>query len=137
MDEKLFKTIGTGWSFPPSFSKDTRSVRMVSGEEEIAQSIKIIIFTKVGERLFHPNFGTDLDSFLYELNVNSLIITRIQQMVEDAIYNYEPRVDVDDVDVRNDFDNNSIEISVSYTIKGNDTQNNLVFPFYLEDNNNK
>lgn len=131
MDDNFYDYLGTGWSFPPTFSKKTKGVVMVSDEEDIAQSLKIIIFTNIGERYFHPQMGTNLSDYLYIKNVNIVVKNRISQMVEDAIIAYEHRVRVDNVNVDFDDKDNVITISVAYTILAFNTQHNMVFPFYI------
>ena len=53
-------------------------------------------------------------------------------MIEYAIVENEPRVDVDDISIEHNLADESIEISIAYTIKSSNTQFNMVFPFYYE-----
>ena len=52
--------LGTGWSFPPAFDRKIAQPVMVSDEEDISQSLDIILSTSLGERVLRPNFGCDL-----------------------------------------------------------------------------
>lgn len=125
--------LGTGWSFPPTFSKQTKGVVMLSDEENIAKSVKIIVLTQLGERVFHPNLGTNINDFMFSRNINSPEKHRLERMIEFAIAENEFRVNVDKVDVTNNQAKDGIEISVAYTIKANNSKYNMVFPFYYED----
>ena len=58
--------IGTGWHFPPRFTKETRTVEMVKDEEDIKESITIFIGTRLGERIMRSNYGSIIHSYTYE-----------------------------------------------------------------------
>ena len=58
--------LGTGWSFPPEFSSENKSVKTVSGIEDINQSLHILLNTKLGERVMLPNYGSSLSDFVFE-----------------------------------------------------------------------
>lgn len=129
---KSFEFLGRGWSFPPTFSKETRGVEMLELEDNVAKSVKLIVLTRVGERFSHPELGTDLNDFAFMRNIDSSEKNRIKRMIEYAIVENEVRVEVDQVDVQNNQEDDCVEISVAYTIKGFNTKYNMVFPFYLE-----
>lgn len=131
--EDLYEILGKGWSFPPTFSKTIKGVEIVAKEENVAKSIKIIVLTRLGERFFHPDLGTDINDFVFMRNIDSLDKNKLKKMIEFAIAENEFRVDVDQVDVQNNRQKNCIEISVAYTIKASNTKYNMVFPFYYED----
>jgi len=132
MDEKR-DFLGTGWGFPPEFVKGNGriGVRMVSGEEDIEESLSIILSVQVGERILHPDFGSNLSSFAYKsMNVSDIV--RIKDMIFDAIYMFEPRIIPEDVAVT-DFQDGKILLEVYYLVKATNTRHNVVFPFYLEE----
>lgn len=131
--DELQNILGTGWSFPPTFSKQTKGVAMLSLEENIAKSVKIIVLTKVGERFLHPDMGTNLDDYMFSRNINSPEKSNLKRMIEFAIAENEFRVNVDNVEIVNNQEKNGIEISVAYTIKANKSKYNMVFPFYYEE----
>ena len=88
--------LGRGWSFPPTFSRGAASVEMVSGPEDIHQSLMILLSTRIGERVMVPEYGCALWSVVFE-NLTTSLLTRIQDMVERAIVKWEPRIRVEDV----------------------------------------
>jgi phage baseplate assembly protein W len=128
--EKAF--LGIGWSFPPCLAADGRIVTAVY-EEDIAQAIKIILFTNRGERVMRPEFGAGLNSFLFE-PVNQTTMQLVQTRVEESLIDWEPRIDVEQVRVTSDpVERNRLNIDVGYRIRATNAVRNLVYPFYLEE----
>ena len=60
--EKAF--LGTGWSFPLTVDAQTGRIMTVSQEEDIEQSIRIILSTRIGERVMQPEFGCEIHKFI-------------------------------------------------------------------------
>ena len=58
--------LGTGWSFPPTFTRGGAEVDLVSGADDIEQSLQILLSTRLGERLMQPDFGCDLQQVMFE-----------------------------------------------------------------------
>ena len=121
--------LGRGWGFPPSFNKDERGVYMVSDEEDIEQSLKILLHTQVGEHFLQPEFGVESRSWMF----SPLSESRMRIQLEDAICEYEPRVNLERVHVESNSADGRVEVSVDYTIKASNSRHNLVYPFYLNE----
>ena len=122
--------LGTGWSFPPTFSRASLSVDMVSNDVDIHQSLYILFSTFLGERIMVPEYGSNLAQMVFRI-LNRTLLTQIQTMVSQAILNWEPRIDVNSVQVAQDPRNQStILIDVEYTIRSTNTRSNFVYPFY-------
>lgn len=66
--------------------------------EVIKSSILIILLTNPGERVYLPEFGTPLRDLLFE-NGSPALIDRARQMILTSIERWEPRVQVDDIQV--------------------------------------
>lgn len=134
--EELQSFLGTGWSFPPAFDKIGKQVRMVSDEEDIAESIRLILNTTPGERLMQPDFGCNLKKFVFE-HPNSTFMSGINHAIYHALLNFEPRVNFIDIDIldRKDLDG-VLHIQVNYKIIITNTRHNIVFPFYLLEGTN-
>jgi phage baseplate assembly protein W len=90
--------LGTGWSFPPAFSKGGTGVKTVSDYEDIDQSLHILLTTQLGERVMQDQFGCDLSRMLFE-EINQGLINGISNMISDAILYHEPRIRLDHLDV--------------------------------------
>ena len=131
MDE-INSFLGTGWSFPPQFSKTGKNVKMISDEEVIRNSLEVLLATRVGERLMQPKYGCNLDVMLFE-PINITLQTFIKDLVFTSIFYYEPRVKPDDVKLSVPDQDGSILIEVQYTIRATNTRYNLVYPFYLQE----
>ena len=124
--------LGTGWSFPPQFSKTGKNVKMISDEEDIHNSLEVLLATRVGERLMQPKYGCNLDVLLFE-PINITLQTFIKDLVFTSIFYYEPRVKPEDVKLSAPDNDGSILIEVQYTIRATNTRYNLVYPFYLQE----
>lgn len=91
---------GQGMGFPPRVGADGR-IAWSSGEDNIRESMRIVLMTEPGERLRLPQFGAGLGRFLFEPNTvatHALIAERIK----DALTRFEPRLRVQAVDVAAD-----------------------------------
>ena len=122
--------LGTGWSFPPRFSKIKKVVELVSGEEDIQESLRILLATHVGERFLQPKYGCNLDELIFE-PLNTTVKTYIRGLVKQAILHYEPRIELEDVLIETlDEPAGKIELVVFYRVRATNSRDNLVFPFY-------
>jgi len=122
--------LGTGWSFPPTFSRLSYSVEMVSDEKDIHESLWVLFSTQLGERVMVPQYGSTLTQMVFR-TLNTTLTTQLKNAVWQAILNWEPRITVDAIDV--DVDSTSYGIAlvgVAYTIRRTNTRSNMVYPFY-------
>ncbi|MDJ0903064.1 MAG: GPW/gp25 family protein [Xenococcus sp. MO_188.B8] len=124
--------LGTGWSFPPTFNRDTATVEMVSDEEDIVQSLEIILSTRPAERIMQPDFGCELSQFLFE-EISQGLITGIRGTISDAILYHEPRIDVDEIEIDESEEQGLLLISITYTVRTTNSRFNLVYPFYINE----
>ena len=125
--------LGIGWSFPPEFNKETKSIQMVSAIEDINQSLHILLNTKLGERIMLPNYGSSLSDFVFE-GLNMSTRTYILDRVKIAILYNERRIELDKID----FDQSRIIegevlMIVHYTVRLTNSRGNMVYPFYINE----
>lgn len=132
-DEKSF--LGTGWSFPPQFDARQATLVMSSGEEDIRESLQILLTTRIGERIIQPEYGCDLTDYLFE-NLNMTTKTYIRNLVETAILYYEPRIDIEQLDFEVDDDEGIVLLHLKYVVRSTNSRSNLVFPFYKNEASN-
>src|ERR1700743_2516287 len=85
--------LGTGWSFPPAFDPQLKSVVTVSDNEDIQQSLNILLSTALGERVMQPDYGCDLQPYLFE-SLNPHLIGYLKDRVQNALLFYEARIKV-------------------------------------------
>ncbi len=130
IEENTF--LGRGWSFPPVFTRGDHGVALVDEEEDIKQSLIILLSTIKGERVMQPDYGANMEEFLFEpLNVS--FAKRMSDKIERAILFYEPRIETDDISYNQDNQNGLVEIRIDYTIIATNNRRNIVYPFYLNE----
>ncbi len=127
--------LGTGWSFPPTFDKKIGTVLMVSEEEDIVQSLQILLGTRTGERVMRPEFGCNLDIIMFE-PITKGLITYIKDLIETAVLYHEPRIELNVVNINTmQVYEGLVLIELDYTIRATNSRFNLVYPYYLEEGN--
>jgi phage baseplate assembly protein W len=131
MDKDL-SFLGTGWHFPPEFSRRGK-VCLVSGEEDIRQSLTILLGTTPGERVMQPSFGCGLKSHVYD-SIDENTITVLKDVIQRAILFFEPRVTLESI-VANASDTREgrLDFLIVYTIISTNTRHNIVYPFYFRE----
>ena len=83
----------------------------------IARSVRNIVMTLPGEKFFNPTFGARITDSLFE-NIDDITAAVIIDEIRESIDNYEPRVDLLDVQAFPDYDNNSFDVTIIYEIIG-------------------
>ncbi len=83
----------------------------------IARSVRNIVMTLPGEKFFNPDFGSRITESLFD-NIDDITATVIIDEIRESIDNYEPRVDLLDVQAFPDYDNNSFDVTIIYEIIG-------------------
>lgn len=125
--------LGTGWSFPPSFTRGGSDVAMVSGTEDIHQSLSILLSTQPGERILQDNFGCDLNGILFEEMGQGLVNT-ISGLISDAVLYHESRIRLDGIDVRESgTEQGLLLIRIDYTVPATNSRFNMVYPFHINE----
>jgi phage baseplate assembly protein W len=124
--------LGVGWAFPLALAPD-RAIATAAYEEDVRQSILIILGTRRGERVMRPDFGAGLDDFVFE-PVSVATEEALGKRVEEALIDWEPRIDVLGVDVGPEPPyRDRLAIAISYRVRATNTHYNLVYPFYLQE----
>jgi len=123
--------LGTGWSFPPTFHRSTGSVRMVSDEEDIRQSILLFLGTHQGERDMRPEYGSPLFQHVFDL-ASGRNIDWILQDLGLALRINEPRIFVHSITAGQEkILEGILHLRIDYEIESTNVRNNIVYPFYL------
>ena len=128
--------LGTGWSFPPSFDWRTKETVMVSQDEDVVQSLHILLGTVPGERVMQPAYGCDLKRMVFEV-INDSSITEIKDIVSKAVLFFEVRITLHsiEVDIEGLYDG-VLRLRLDYTLRTTNTRTNMVYPFYLREGSN-
>lgn len=128
--------MGTGWQFPIEFKKDIGTAVMLSGDEDIRNSLEVLFATRVGERIMHWSFGSALESFLF-MPINRSTITYMKAVLSDEILFNEPRIILNDIEIQTFPDEDGkLEIIFDYTVSATNNRYNHVYPFYLKEATN-
>jgi hypothetical protein len=123
--------LGKGWKFPIEVDPATGRIMQAQYEDDIAEAIRIIIWTSRGERIMRPDFGCGIERYLFESS-DDTTLRLIESEVADAIRNWEPRVDQVQVRVERDArDPAKLLIHVQYEVRNTNNLFNQVYPFYL------
>ncbi len=129
--------LGRGWSFPPSFEGQGAGVSMVEAEEDIRQSLNILLSTHLGERVMQSTFGWKRDALLFE-PLSTTFASYLKNEIETAVLFFEPRITLNRVRFSpSDNEEGLIEIQLEYTIRSTNSRSNLVFPYYFDEANNR
>jgi uncharacterized protein len=128
--------LGTGWSFPPEFLKTSKQAKMVSAEDDIWESLYILLNTSPGERVLNPSFGCGLKSKVFG-RINESTITEIKDIIEKAVLFFETRITLDSVkvDTSGQYEGKLL-INLEYTVRTTNNRSNVVFPFYFHEGTN-
>jgi phage baseplate assembly protein W len=88
-------------------------------ENAITRSIRNIVFTVPGEKFYDETFGSNISNSLFE-NIDDITASIIVDEIKQSIINFEPRVNLIDVQAFPDFDNNAFDVIITYEIVGAD-----------------
>jgi phage baseplate assembly protein W len=121
--------VGRGWSFPVGVDA-TGAIALVDGDTEVAQAIRLILGTAPGERPMRPEFGCGIHDLIYATTDRTLA-GLIAHEVHASLRRWEPRIDVEDVEVTFDAQRPGLAlIDVAYRLRATNDRRNLVVPFY-------
>ena len=121
--------VGFGFAYPMGVD-DQGGMAMVTGTANVERSIRLIIGTAYGERPMRPEFGCGIHDLIFDL-ASPELITQIQLQVKASLGRWETRAEIISVTAAFDDDRTTIQILVTYRIKGSYDPRNLLVPFYV------
>ena len=125
--------LGRGWKIPPQVDETTGRIRTVGYEEDIAEAIRMILFTRKGERAMRPECGSTIFEYLFS-TMDFTTIKRMEREILEAIIRWEPRVIEPEVRVDTErLDEGLIRVEVRYVVRTTNNPYNLVFPYYINE----
>lgn len=128
-DDREF--LGRGWRFPVAINL-TGGISQSQYEENIRESIFIILGTAPGERLKRPEFGCEIHELMFAPN-NVMTAALAEHYCEEALLKWEPRIEDLQVEAApNQDEPNRMDIRITYVISDMNEERNLVYPFYLK-----
>lgn len=124
--------LGKGLHFPPAVDPTTGRFIMTSQEDDIREAIHLILMTGIGERPMEPDFGCDIENYIFDLP-DGQAKRSMEESILTALERWEPRIDNIGVSVQEGHTGDGVVyIQISYTVRSNNNPVNLVFPYYLE-----
>lgn len=133
--------LGVGWNFPvrvdraapgvAAVGKASGGIALVRYEQDIEQAVRIILGTRPGERRMRPTFGCRVHELIFA-PINATTFGQISRYVRDALEMWEPRVEVDEVDVQPAPGAAGwVDITITYTVRATKDERSIVYPFYV------
>lgn len=123
--------LGRGWKFPVQIDPATGRVGMSELEQDIKESIYILLATAPGERVMRPEFGCGIHELVFS-SMSTVTMGLFESRIREAINRWEARVDILKLEVfTKDPAKGKLEINLHCQIRDTNTEFNLVFPFYL------
>ena len=118
---------------PVALDPRTGLVESVAYEEDIRQSILLILETAPGERVMRPNFGCGIHELVFT-SLDSTSLQLIRSSVEEALRRCEARIDVLGVTVDEAATiKGELLIELEYRVRRTNQAGNLVWPFYFRE----
>lgn len=122
--------VGRGIRFPLAIDA-SGSLAFADAGESTDSAIRVVLSTAPGERVMRPAFGCRIWDLLFE-PVNANTVGLMAEAVRQAIAQWEPRVDVEEVTVVPDEAEQAlVRIHVRYRMRATNDRRNLVYPFYV------
>jgi phage baseplate assembly protein W len=112
---KTFKDISLSFQVNP-LNYDLIAIK---NETSIARSIRNLVLTQPGERFFNQNISSRVNQSLFE-NIDNISASILKDEIENTIKNYEPRVDLINIEINPNYDNNEFNVTIKYYIVGVD-----------------
>ena len=129
-DIRTREFLGQGLAFPVHINPQG-GIALARGEEDIAQSIRIILETSPGERVMRPEFGCRAKELLFA-PCNATTQNLMAYYVRRALARWEPRIEVLAVDVTSSPDSDgTLLVEISYEIKATHDTRSIVYPFFI------
>jgi phage baseplate assembly protein W len=136
MSDTSYPFLGTGWAFPPVFEYATAAVTLVSGVQDIEESLNILLSTSLGERVMQPQYGCNLTDYVFD-PLDSSVIGYIKDRVHNSILFYESRITIENITVTpadsSDILEGRFTIALEYSIPNTNSRFNYVYDYYLNE----
>ena len=128
MNDRAF--LGAGMKFPPQIDPGTGRFAVSAREQSVRESVYLILMTSRGERWLEPNFGSRMASYAF-MDTSPTMLRMLSDDLRDLLLTQEPRISDVDVEIDPETKNGCLLVNIRYTVAATNSQDNLVFPFYL------
>lgn len=125
--------LGRGWRFPISIDASTGRIAMSEFEQDIRESITIILRTAPGERVMRQDFGCGIHDLVFA-SMNRSTLGLFESNIRQSIIQFEPRVEILNVDISTEEANTGkLLAKLSLRIRDTNHEFNMVYPFYMKE----
>lgn len=97
----------------------TDDLALLINEDSVKESIKNLIFTDRGERLFQPTVGCGIRQTLFDL-MTPATLKVLEEQIREVINTYEPRAELIDVIVKGLYEENRVEVAILFYVQNNE-----------------
>jgi hypothetical protein len=111
-------------------NKITNDLLVKKEDAAVKQAVVNILMTNKGERLFDPEYGSNVPSYLFD-QLDYGTAANIQDAIRECLMNYEPRIRINSLDVIPDFDQNGFEVQLAFKVIGRDDLAPFDVEFFL------
>ena len=120
-----------GWAFPIGVDEKTGKIKTTSLEDDIKQSVKILLNTVRGERLKHSSYGSQLTRFVFE-PISYGLVREIEEEVYETLQYWEKRIEDINIEIFHDKENETeLFIYISYTIVETQERDEIQYEYSL------
>lgn len=99
-------------------------VSTVVNKDSVKQSIRMMLDTSRGSRMFLPDYGCRIRGFLFE-QFDESTASRLGQEIQETLQNYEPRIDILNINVNMDWQQTQYNVIVIYRLVNTQTIDTL------------
>lgn len=125
--------LGRGWKFPVKVETATGRIATAEYEQDIRESILIILGTARGERMMRPDFGCGIHELVFA-SINTATINLVENSVQEALTRWEPRIELIKVLASDEYSaEGKLPVNIDYKVRVTNNRFNLVYPFYLKE----
>lgn len=145
MDRNAPSFLGRGWGFPPRLDLDIDAdgtvqgnarTGMVADEDDIRESLSVLMSTIQGERLMLPEYGMGLQAHVFD-PTDETSLGHLVDQIEHAILFFEPRIKVEEIDIDSDAAvDGCLIVRITYQIPAINSRANVVYPYYFREGTN-
>jgi Bacteriophage baseplate protein W len=122
--------LGRGLRFP-LLPDAGGSLGYLEGDENVEQSLRLLLLTAQGERVMRADFGTRAPQLVFAPG-SVQFLRLLEDAVRVAVRDFEPRAEVLEVLAEVDpADPTHATVSLAYRVRRSNSRQNLVFPYYL------
>ena len=115
-----------GWKFPVQIDKKTGRIMTVEDNENIKQSVRIILGTQKYDRKIYPGFGADVISFMFEI-IDPTLISTLKSSIKSSLDTWEEHIESLNIGVIASAGTVSkLEVSIDYITDIEPTQERVV-----------